>query len=372
MVRLLASVLLCIVAAQAACTKDKPSGAPLFGGDAGPAAAVPVEVVVLQTGLLENTLRFSTNLEAEVEVQALARAPGQVVRLMVEEGDQVKQGQLLVKLEDAEQRSTLRRTQAELAHAARTSKRQEALLSHGVVSDDARENAAFELSRLKIANAEAKRLLSYTSIRAAVDGTVTLRQVKRGDFVNPNQHLFTVTDFKSLVAKVYVPENDMASVKKGQVVRLVSPSDPALARDAVVERVAPIVDPRSGTAKVTIAIPDTSNLRPGAFLSVELVTSRAADAVLLPRKALVYDNERSFAFKVEDGLAARVPVRPTLSGPDFVQAPGFAAGDSVVVAGQVGLKAGAKVSPKILDSNSRKAEQAPSEMPIPDAPAAAK
>ena len=57
----------------------------------------------------------------------------------------------------------------------------------------------------------------------------------------------------------------------------------------------PIVDPRSGTAKVTIAIPDTSNLRPGAFLSVELVTAKDSKAVLLPRKALVYDNEQAYA-----------------------------------------------------------------------------
>ncbi len=334
-------LLLALVALS--CTKGSPEKGALFGGDAGPAAPVPVEVAILKTGLLENTLGFSANLEAEIEVQTLARAPGQVMKLLVEEGDVVKKGQLLVRLEDAEQRSALRSTAAELAHAKRTFDRQESLLSHGVVSDDSHETAKFELSRFKIAHAEAKRLLGYTSIRAAVAGTVTLRQVKQGDFVNPNQHLFTITDFSSLVAKVFVPEADMAAVHKGQVVRLVSPTDPSLARDAVVERVAPIVDPRSGTAKVTIGIADTSNLRPGAFLSVELVTRKNPEATLLPRKALVYENDLTYAFKLEGDRAVRVKVVPTLSGPAFVQAPGFVPGDKVVIAGQVGLKEGAKV-----------------------------
>ena len=73
------------------------------------------------------------------------------------------------------------------------------------MSDDAQEAAEFELSRIRIAHDEAQRILSYTVIRATVGGTVTLRQVKQGDFVNPNQHLFAVTDFSSLVAKVFVP-----------------------------------------------------------------------------------------------------------------------------------------------------------------------
>ena len=283
MARQFASVLLFAAIAMTGCTKEAPSNGSVFGGDAGPAAAVPVEVAVLQTGLLENTLQFSANLEAEIEVQALARASGQVVKLLVEEGDEVSKGQLLMRLEASEQHSAVRRTKAELAHAQRTFDRQKKLLEHGVVSDDVQENAAFELTRLKIANADAQRLLSYTSIRSAVAGTVTQRLVKRGDFVNPNQHLFTITDFSSLVAKVYVPESDMRSVHKGQVVRLVPPGDSQVAREAVVDRVAPIVDPRSGTAKVTVSIPDTSGLRPGAFLSVELVTKKNANAVLLPR-----------------------------------------------------------------------------------------
>ena len=118
MARLLASALLCTVITLIGCSKDASKSESFFGGDAGPAAPVPVEVAVLQTGLLENTLQFSANLEAEIEVQVLARAPGQVIKLLVEEGDVVEKGQVLCRLDDAEQRSTLRRTRADLADAS--------------------------------------------------------------------------------------------------------------------------------------------------------------------------------------------------------------------------------------------------------------
>lgn len=316
--------------------------------DAGPAAAVPVELTTLVAGPLENVLRFSANLEAETQVQVLARTAGQVVKVLVEEGDVVERQQVLLRLEDAEQRSALKHAATTLAQAKRSYEQQQKLLSHGVISDNENSSAEFELKRLQISHNDAKRMLRYTVIRAAVGGTVTLRQVKLGDFVNPNQRLFDIADFNSIVAKVFVPEKELSAVRKDQVVRLFPPNAPELGREAIVQRVAPIVDPRTGTAKVTIRIPDTSGLKPGSFVSVELVTAENPKAVLLPRKALVYDNDEPFAFKLVAGnRVERVAVVPQLQGADYVEAKsGFAVGDQVVIAGQVGLKDKALVSTK--------------------------
>ncbi len=353
-------VVIALVLLASACAKG-PSGGDDKAGDAGPAGPVPVEVAVLTTGPLENSLRFSANLEAETQVKVLARAPGQVIKLKVEEGDKVKKNEILLRLEDAEQRSALKRAETELDEAKRIFAKQEKLLTHGVVSDDAREQAQFDLRRLQIAFDDARRVLQYTVVRATVAGTVTLRRVKLGDYVNPNQHLFDITDFASIVAKVFVPEKEVGAVKKGQVVRLLSPSSPTESREAVVERVSPVVDPKSGTAKVTIRIPDTKDLQPGAFVSVELVTAENPNAVLLPRKALVYDDDEPFAFKLVGGdRVERVRVIPTLRGVDYVEpSSGFAAGDKVVIAGQVGLRDKALVTAKVVKAPATASLQAP-------------
>jgi len=329
---------------------SRPGGPPSAedGGDKDAGAPVPVEVVTLERGRIEETLRFSATLEAETAVQVLARTTGQVRSRAVEEGDKVKQGAVMLRLEREDQASSLRRAQTELEQAQRNYKAQQDLHKKGVVSDQTYENAEFDVKRLKIARDDAARALRYTTVSAPISGTVTQRMVKRGDLVAPNQPLFEVVDFESLVANVYVPEKDIGRVAVGGIARLSAPTTGEAIEDGEVKRVAPVVDPRTGTVKVTIALDDTQKLRPGMFVDVQLVVADRSDAILLPRRALVYDNDEPYAFKVEGGdTAKRVLIEPIAEDQDFVTpATGFDEGDSVVVAGQVGLKNGAKVAPQ--------------------------
>ena len=332
-----------------ACGKSHDAAATgLRGRDSGPGDPVPVEVATIGRGSIKAALRFSANLEAEIRVEVLSRAAGQVRHLAVEEGKVVKKGAVLLRLDSEEQSSVLDRVKIELAHAERLHEKQKRLHATGGLSEQEVETAEFEVKRLRIAKNDAARALRYTVVRAPVAGTVTQRMVKYGDFVNPNQPLFSITDFDSIVARVFVPEKEMGKLRAKLTARIITQATGELLREGVVDRVAPIVDPRSGTIKVTIAIPDTSGLKPGMFVDVELLTDEHADAVLLPRRALVYDNDVAYAFKlVGEGTVERVRVVAVLDNRDYIEpASGFAAGDKVVVAGQVGLRDKALVTPK--------------------------
>ncbi len=310
--------------------------------------AVPVEVETLGTGSMESILRFSANLEAESQVQVLARTAGLVRRLPVEEGDEVRSGKTLLQLEDEEQRSQLDRARNDVAHARREFAQQDKLHERGLVSDQILQNAEYEKTRLELLERDASRSLRYTVVRAPIGGTITQRLVKRGDHVNPQQPLFEITDFDSLVALVYVPEKELNKLTPGLVARISPPSVSDDVYSGEIKRISPTVDARSGTLKVTVDVPRAPNLLPGMFVEVELVTDVRDDAILLPKRALVYDNEVAYAFKVgADGIAERVRIEPVLENRHFVfPAQGFAAGDTVVTAGQVGLKHGAKVAAK--------------------------
>jgi membrane fusion protein (multidrug efflux system) len=335
-----AAAIASVVVATGACSRSHSAERGMGGRDGGADDPVPVEVVTVGSGQMEAALRFSANLEAETQVQVLARTAGQVRSLKVEEGDKVKRGQVLLRMEDDAQRSALERIDAELAQAKRIYEKQLGLHEKGVASEQTLEAAELEHKRLKIAQKDAARALRYTTVRASVTGTVTRRLVKLGNFVNPNQHLFDITDFDSIVAKVFVPEKEMQRLRPGLRARVLARTTGESLREGVVDRIAPIVDPASGTIKVTIEIPDTDGLKPGMFVDVELVVAKRDDAVLLPRRALVYDNDEPYAFKlVGDKNVERVHVVPALENRDFIEpANGFAAGDRVVVAGQVGLK----------------------------------
>jgi RND family efflux transporter MFP subunit len=112
-----------------------------------------------------------------------------------------------------------------------------------------------------------------------------------------------------------------------------------------VKRVAPIVDPKSGTVKVTVEVGSKPGLRPGMYVDVELVTASREDAVLVPKRALIHDGESTFVFRLGDERKVeRIPIELALSDKANVEPRGgLAPGDKVVVAGHAGLKDGALV-----------------------------
>ena len=341
-------------------------------GEAAEDKTVPVEVATLATGPIEETLRFSTNLEAEQAVGVYSQAARQVVELRAEEGARAARGQVLLRLQDEEQRTQLAKVEGQLAKARREHERQKNLWAEKLIPEQALNDATYELEQLELALEEAQRQLSYTVVKAPIAGTVTRRLVNLGDQVTVNQHLFDLVDFDTLVARVYVPEKELPKLRSGLAARITAPALGGAEYRGEVDRLAPVVDPRSGTVKVTVGIPEWQGLRPGLYVDVELVTAVHPEAVLVPKRALVYDQDQVFVYRVtkrgkgaggkaggekagEDAAAAagptveRVLLRPVLEDRQHVEpaAGALAAGDRVVIAGQAGLKDGAAV--RVLD-----------------------
>lgn len=312
--------------------------------DGEPESAVPVEVVTLASGPIESVLRATSTLEAETRVSVIAEASRRVVELKAEEGDKVERGQLLVRLQDDEQASALAKAQTNFDQAEREWKRQESLNAKGLTTDKAHNDALASLEQRRIEVADAERELGYTRVRATISGTVTQRTVRLGDQVNPGTSLFEIIDFESLVARIFVPEQQVGKLSAGQQARIYAPAVRAEPFDAKVDRVAPVVDARTGTVKVTVDIGGQPGLRPGLYVDVELVIARNENAVLVPKRALLFENDRTFVFRIRDGRARRVEVRPVMADVGSVSpVDGFAVGDSIVVAGQATLKDDAAV-----------------------------
>jgi membrane fusion protein (multidrug efflux system) len=306
----------------------------------------PVEVTDLATGEIEAVLRFSANLEAESKVQVFSQASRLVLQLLVEEGAWVRKGQVLLRLQDDEQRSNLARTQSQLNKAEKEYQRQASLFAKELISEQAFNEASYERDQLKLSLADAERELTYTEVRAPISGTITSRQVNLGDTITINQHLFDVVDFNTIVARVYVPEKELPKMRTGQQARIYSSSLGAAARVAKVLRIAPVVDPQTGTVKTTLSIPSNQGLLPGMYVEVELVTDRRTDALLLPKRAVIYDNNQAFVYRLKESMEVeRILIESLLADRDFIEpvAGQWAAGDRLVVAGQAGLKNGAKV-----------------------------
>jgi membrane fusion protein (multidrug efflux system) len=307
--------------------------------------AVPVELVTLERGRIESILRFSTNLEAENDVQVFSEAARKVTHLLVEEGDKIRKDQVLIRLQNEAQQTELARVQSQLAKSRLEFERQTRLFEQELISDDEYNEATYALEQLELSLNDAKRELGYTEVRAPITGTLTERFVNVGDHITVNQHLFDITDFNSIVARIYVPEKELFRLRVGQNARIFAEAAGAGEKRGTVDRVAPRVDPRSGTVKVTVAIPPTEGLLPGMYVTVELITDVHEEAVLVPKKALVYDADQLFVFRVkEDDLVERLLIRATLEDRDNIEPTDILeSGDRIVIAGQASLKDGSKI-----------------------------
>jgi membrane fusion protein (multidrug efflux system) len=307
--------------------------------------AVPVEVRELSVGPIESVLAFSANLEAESQVKVVAEAARQVTQLLVEEGDRVRRGQVLLRLQDDEQRSALAKVKSQVDKADREYARQQRLFEQELISEEEFTNASYERDQLHISQADAERELSYTEVRAQISGTVTQRMVAIGDQVQIGQELFELIDFESIVARVYVPEKHITELRTGLPAQVSAQAAPGLDYTCSVKRIAPIIDPKSGTVKVTVDVGARKGLRPGMYVDVNLITATHNEAVLIPKRAVVYDNDQMFVYRMKgEDRVERVFIEPRLTDKFNVEpVSGLDAGDRVVVAGQAGLKEGALV-----------------------------
>ena len=313
-------------------------------------ASVPVERALVGRGPIERVLQATSSLEAEQEVRVLSRSSNRVIELLVEEGDVVAEDQLLVRLENDLQKTSLARAENQEAKAREEFERQDVLYRQDLISDQVHRDLLYDLKGLELSVRDARRELGYTSIEAPIAGTIVRRMVKLGDEITAGQHLFDIIDFDSTVARLYIPERELGILEAGQEVRVTAIAFPGRTFPAHIERISPVIEAGSGMVRVTIAFDDLGPLRPGMSIEAGIVVDTRNDAVLVPKQALTYDGDQQYVFRIlPDDTVERLQLDPGLENSLMIEArSGIDEGDAIVIAGQAGLKHGSLV--RVIDS----------------------
>jgi len=157
-------------------------------------------------------------------------------------------------------------------------------------------------------------------------------------------------DVARLEAVLNVPERELRNMAAGQPVQLRVDAAPGTGFDGVIDRVSPVVDPASGTFRVVCAFSDaTGVLKPGMFGRIDVSFDERANALTVPREALIEGEGDVAVFMVKDGLAVRTPIQPGIQ-PGHVNAnlvevlAGISEGERVVTKGKVSLRDGSRIS----------------------------
>ncbi len=307
--------------------------------------AVPVETVVIGTDDMEAFLDGSSTLYAEETVDVVSQATGVVVEVLAEEGSQVRKGQLLARMDYEELELAERRARSEFERLQANFARAQKLEKEELIAEEDFQQVNFDLARAEIDWQQARLDLEHTRILSPISGTVVTREIRVGQLVRENDAVYRMVDFNSLVAPVYIPEKYLGSLRVGQPAFLDTPSLGETRISGSVLRISPMVDSQSGTVKVTVALQQGGELRPGMFANVQLVLDRHQDVVVIEKRAIVYDDEQPHVFVVEDGTASRRRIE--LGYQDETRAEvtaGLDPGEEIVVVGQSALKDGSAVT----------------------------
>ncbi len=314
------------------------------GGRGGSTAAIPVKTEAVSRAEMTSYIETNARLEAERWVEVVARTQGLVERLRAEEGNEVRQGAILLQLEKRELALQADQAEVTLEGARSTHERSKSLHERQLVSEEEFENTRQQLQNAEVNLQEARLQLEYADVRAPITGVVMLRNVEKGDLVRANDVVFAVADLDPLQARIRVPEKRMNQVRPGQEARVTVDPAPDRVFGATVRMISPGVDPASGTVKVTLDVPANKLLRPGMFATIRILTDRRPNVLVIPKKALVLETDEDDVFVVRQNKAERVRVSLGYVDGDRIEVlSGLTEGDLVVTVGHQGLKEDADV-----------------------------
>ena len=373
--------ILILALSAAACSTaadESPSGR--GGGRGRPGAgsaaddAVSVKAFAAIRRPISDFITSNTTLEAIRQVTIAARVNALVEEIEVEEGDLVREGQVVARLDDREIKNEFEQAkiavdqaqfslqQAEVRSQLSESnyQRSASLLEQKLISEQEFDQAALsnrtdslavDVTKQQLeastARLEAAQIqLDYTEIHSSIGGVVTERLIEVGQRVSPNEAAFTVAEFDPLWARIYIPERDLTKVSVGQLAKLQLQAIPETEFQARIRMISPTVDADSGTVKVTLEVKRRGMLRPGMFGTAFLATETHADAVVIPKRSVVRERDENRVFVVQaDGTVAKKEVTLGFTEDDLVEiVTGLEAGEEVVTVGLEGLNEGYPVN----------------------------
>ncbi len=329
------------------------------------ATPVPdVTIAKVERAAIADNLIVSGNLAAlpNRDAKIAALVPGRIARVLVVEGDQVKQGQPMAELDttllreqERESEAAVAQAKANVENATLAAQREENLLGRGISSHKEVENARTQLAvntaalnQAEAGLATAKAQLSRAVVRAPFAGTVVKHFAGAGEQVDGTaaQPVVEVAQVDVLELLGTVPAARLPDIKMGETFTFITNAVPNMKFTARVVSILPAVDPATNNGTVRIRIDNTKRqLKLGQYLSINLPLKQSGLRLVVPRQA-VYPDESGepHVYKVLGDEAISVPVQLGVQTKDKAEiVSGVHEGDTVIVTGGYGLPEKSKV-----------------------------
>lgn len=335
-------LIFCLLSATA-CNqkKDAPVSGPRRTG------AVSVEAIVIKADSLSNIINTTGTLLPNEKVELRNEVTGRVTDIFFSEGAEVKQGMVLLKIDDRDLQAQLNKISVQEKMARDDEFRKGKLLEIKAISQEEYDIA---LNQLKSVEAERKILeaqIAKTVIIAPLTGKIGLRNVSPGSYIPSNSLIATLQSVDPIKIEFSVPEKYNTLIHKGMSLSFTVDYSPDTFTGRVYASESGI-DTGTRTIMVRATCPNPGGaLVPGAFARINLVLQEIPDAILAPSESIVGDINGSNVFLIVQGKAKSVTIQTGIRTEKDVQiTKGLQPGDSLIVSGLLQISDGTPVVAK--------------------------
>ena len=307
-------------------------------------SAVSVEGYLVEPESFRETVYTTGNVLADEEIYIRPETSGRITGIYFEEDSEIRAGDLLVKLNDAELQQELRRISYQINLARIREQRQKELLSRNAIAQEDYDMVLNELNTLKAQSDRVQAQIDKMEIRAPFDGVIGLKEVSVGSFVSPDVVISSLQKIDQVKIDFSIPERFRQAVRRDQPIRFsVEGSDEML--DARIYALQPRVDRETRTLRMRAIAPNPdSRILPGAFARVEVDLSEIDGALLIPSQALVPEMTGFSVFLYEDGKArSRTVQTGTRTDRKVLITEGISARDTIITTGLLQIRDGMPV-----------------------------
>jgi membrane fusion protein, multidrug efflux system len=310
-----------------------------------------VQGEILKTQKFDDNLSLSGTLESNEEINIRSEISGVVESINFEEGAKVSKGQVLLRVNDIELRAQLSKARTAQQLASENQRRAKLLLEKQAISQEEFDisNADYESARAESDLIAAQ--LYKTTVRAPFSGTIGLRSISKGTFVNPETPIAKLVNTSQIKITFSIPEKYATQMKVGNSLTFKT-SDAKEEYTATIYAMEPQVDIATRTLKIrAIADNKEGKLYPGTFANVTLPLETVNEALLVPTQALIPIQNGKIIFVLKNGKAEEVKVETGTRTDSMIRIlSGIKAGDTILTSGVMSLKSGAPVKVNLKKS----------------------
>ncbi|TXI84688.1 MAG: efflux RND transporter periplasmic adaptor subunit [Crocinitomicaceae bacterium] len=302
-------------------------------------AAILVEATKPSVHTFESSFSFLGTFEPIRQNTIGSDANGKIIKLNIEEGDKVSQGQILAKVDDEMLQLQLQNVEVSIEGQKNDDSRYSNLIKENAIAEVQVEKTKLGLKSAEIQKKQIQKQLKSTNITAPFSGVITKKMVDLGSVIGAGSPIAEITDISNLKLTVNVPERDILKFKLNQTVQVSADIYGKRQFTGKVTNVSVQAD-KSHNFKVQITVKNTNQeLMAGMYGSVSLENSKSVTALSIPRKALVGSSKNPQVYVIKNGKSILTSFNAGTSDGEYIEVvDGISKNDQIIIKGQVNLQ----------------------------------